>query len=64
MKEDMVEAYKWFTLGANNGDGVAEHYLDEINRKHPLSEAQKAEAYRRVHEYEMQVNKANGQTKG
>jgi uncharacterized protein len=64
MKEDMVEAYKWFTLGANKGDGVARHYLDEIDLKHPLSGPEKAEAYRRVHEYEMQVNKATGPTKG
>jgi TPR repeat protein len=60
MKEDFVEAYKWFTLGANAGDSVARHYLSLIDLKHPLSEDQKEEAYRRVHEYELQLNEKSG----
>lgn len=62
-KEDLVESYKWFILGANQGDGVCRHYIMEMNQKKLLSEDQKQEAYRRVGEYEAQQEKTNRQSK-
>jgi TPR repeat protein len=61
LKEDLVEAYKWFTVGANEGDGVARHYLMEMDLNDTLSASQKAEALRRVQEYQIQQKKADRQ---
>jgi len=63
MKEDLVEAYTWFTLGVNEGDGVSRHYLFEIDLKRPLSESQKAEVSRRVRDYEAHRKVNNKQLK-
>jgi TPR repeat protein len=53
--EDLVEAYKWFALGASQGDGVARHYMQEMDAKNLLSPGQKEEASRRVAEYQISL---------
>lgn len=44
LKIDLVAAYKWFLVGVAHGDGFSRHYLQEMNLKQMLTDAQKDEA--------------------
>ena len=52
LKVNLVTAYQWFLVGMHHGDGISRHYLEEMNRKKLLSDAQKSEAEIRAHDYE------------
>ncbi len=57
---DSVEACKWFYLASRNGEGIAQHYLEELEGKvnygdlpgKPLTSAQINEAVSRATEFE------------
>lgn len=44
VKKDMTEAYKWFFLAERNGEGIARHYLEELEDTFhiPLTEIDEA----------------------
>ena len=48
VKSDLVEAYKWFYLASNQGDGVATHYLEEIEGSGRVPEKVLAETRRQA----------------
>lgn len=56
VQKDLLEAYKWFVLGAQNGDGVANHYQLELEGDNPtgkplISPEQIATARRMAHDW-------------
>ena len=55
VSSDMVEAYKWFTLSAEQGNPVGQHSFDEYNEKHLLSPQQFAQAKQMVAEFHTQT---------
>jgi TPR repeat protein len=52
LKLDPVTAYKWFLVGVANGDGFSRHYLQEMDLKQMLTNAQKAAAAAAAQSYE------------
>jgi len=51
--KDLIAAYEWFHLAAGNGEGVANHYLMQLEGRGPvagpsLTPAELKEALRRV----------------
>ena len=56
VKSDPVEAYKWFYLAAQNGEGIADHYLKLLNgadplTKQPMTPEQTAAAVQRANDF-------------
>src|SRR5262245_63653108 len=54
VKSDPVEAWKWFTLAQRNGEGIATHYLQEL--EDALTSEEKKEAERRADRFQEEFN--------
>ncbi len=52
---DMVQAYKWFTLSAEQGNVTGRHSFDDYNEHHRLTPEQFAEARQMVAEFHAQT---------
>jgi TPR repeat protein len=63
VKSEVVEAYQWFYLAAQNGNGIAKHYLMELDGTSPLvggsliSGPQVDDAIRRAKEFQKSMGK-------
>jgi len=59
VERDLVSAYQWFYLAAQSGNGIARHYLLELDGSSPLSagsllsKSQIDEAIRRAHAFKV-----------
>lgn len=64
LKQNLVTAYKWFLVGMHHGDGISRHYLEEMNLKKLLSDAQKSTAEAQALDYLVGRQKSSGRTQG
>ena len=59
VRQDNVEAYKWFKLAADHKNGMGINYLGQMNAKGLLNSNQLAQVQREVAEFASQPHSYN-----
>lgn len=61
VKKDMVEAYKWFSLASNHGEGIANHFIEEMEDGSRITPVQIQEARRLADEFDSRMEAKSAQ---